>query len=57
MDALHGGGVEIVSPTFMNTRAQADDKRFIPQLAREAAVDETEPSPESVVFDKAEEAE
>jgi small-conductance mechanosensitive channel len=55
LDALHRGGVEIVSPTFMNTRAFAPEDRFIPELAEEEAEAE-EPSPEDVVFDKAEEA-
>lgn len=56
LDALHGGGVEIVSPTFMNTRALAAKDRFIPEKAEEEEEGE-EPSPEEVVFDKAEEAE
>jgi small-conductance mechanosensitive channel len=30
LDKLHEGGVEIVSPTFMNTRAITDKKRFVP---------------------------
>ena len=58
LDLLHEGGVEIVSPTFMNTRAFPPDRRFVP----EASVPSTspgplEPLPEEVVFDKAEEAE
>jgi small-conductance mechanosensitive channel len=55
LDALHRGGVEIVSPTFMNTRAFAPEDRFIPKVA-EAGPEAEEPSPEDVVFDKAEEA-
>jgi len=57
MDALHEGKVEIVSPTFMNTRALAEGRLFIPKKHRGAAIDELESAPESVVFDKAEEAE
>jgi small conductance mechanosensitive channel len=57
MDALHQGRVEIVSPTFMNTRALAEDKRFIPKGRQTAVPEESDVSPESVVFDKAEEAE
>lgn len=56
LDALHGGGVEIVSPTFMNTRAFAPELRFIPELVVEEPEAE-EPAPEDVVFDKAEAAE
>lgn len=58
MDALHGGGVEIVSPNFMNTRAFAPEKRFVPK--RTVVEPETvAPAvvPEELVFDKAEEAE
>jgi len=56
LDALHRDGVEIVSPTFMNTRAFAPEDRFIPEPA-EAEPEAEEPTPEDVVFDKAEEAE
>ncbi|MDX1568747.1 MAG: mechanosensitive ion channel family protein, partial [Longimicrobiales bacterium] len=58
LDALHDGGVEIVSPTFMNQRRLEAEDRFIPKV-----VDWTsEPTPgaavpEDVVFDKAREAE
>lgn len=59
LDALHGGGVEIVSPTFMNTRAIAAGRRFVPDTAGAAsdARERLESLPEDVVFDKAEEAE
>jgi small-conductance mechanosensitive channel len=57
MDALHRGGVEIVSPTFMNTRAFAEDRQFIPKVSRVVAAAPTTSAPEEVVFDKAEEAE
>ncbi len=57
MDALHGGGVEIVSPTFMYRRS-ADEKTFIPgQEEKKEATGEEERRAEDVVFDKAEEAE
>lgn len=56
MDALHGGGVEIVSPTFMNRRS-ADEKTFIPEVEGEEKAEEEESRAEDVVFDKAEEAE
>ena len=58
LDCLHEGGIEIVSPTFMNTRAYSPEARIIPETPRRAAEPE-EPvtAPESVVFDKADEAE
>jgi len=57
MDALHRGGVEIVSPTFMNRRS-ADEKVFIPEREEAPASEEAEEGrAEQVVFDKAEEAE
>lgn len=57
LDSLHDGGVEIVSPNFMNTRALPTDAIFIPKASRRAAAIEPESSPEDLVFDKAEEAE
>jgi len=58
MDALHEGKVEIVSPTFMNTRALGDSKKFIPRKQRgDPSLEELESALEAVVFDKAEEAE
>lgn len=57
LDRLHAGGVEIVSPSFMNTRAIAEGHRFIPRAARAAAAAEPEVSAEALAFDKAEEAE
>jgi len=59
MDSLHQCGIEIVSPTFMNTRALPERKTIIPKSIQPAAVEKskTEPSIETLVFDKAEEAE
>jgi small-conductance mechanosensitive channel len=58
MDLLHEAGIEIVSPTFMNTRAFDRGDSFIPD---EAPVEEESPvsstSTDALVFDKAEEAE
>ncbi len=60
LDELHAGGVEIVSPTYMNTRAQQDGRRAIPPVDLRS-VNEPEPedgpSPEDLVFDKAQKAE
>jgi small-conductance mechanosensitive channel len=59
MDHLHAGGVEIVSPNFMNTRAFADSRQFIPRAARSASAgagDDGPPTAETLAFDKAEQA-
>ena len=60
LDSLHGDGVEIVSPTFMNQRQIKPDVAVIPPDREEladagAAADDGRP--EQRVFDKAEEAE
>lgn len=59
MDRLHESGIEIVSPTFMNTRAVGDRRIFIPEAQRTETGPEAEPAtaPEEVVFDKADMAE
>jgi len=55
LEALHGAGIEIVSPNFMNTRALAPDARVVPQVLRSpAAADGGEA--EAIAFDKADEA-
>ena len=54
LDALHGAGIEIVSPSFMNQRALPPERLFVP-----AAVPQVPPpevAPEATVFEKAEEA-
>ncbi len=60
LDRLHEGNVEIVSPTFMNTRAIPADKRFVPKEYRFDAPEKEKKAAgavEIMVFDKAEEAE
>ena len=57
LDALHGHGVEIVSPTFMNQRPIPTDGRVIPSAVAEAPATEEEKAPEDIMFDKAERAE
>jgi small-conductance mechanosensitive channel len=60
LDKLHRNNIEIVSPTFMNTRAIDKDKEFIPRRTADSKEKEEKPSkavPEDMVFDKAEEAE
>ncbi|MEM7280174.1 MAG: mechanosensitive ion channel domain-containing protein [Pseudomonadota bacterium] len=56
LDQLHDNDIEIVSPTFMNTRALSAKDRMIPEIDHtEEAVQRT--SPDALVFDKAEKAE
>jgi small-conductance mechanosensitive channel len=57
MDSLHEAGIEIVSPTFMNTRALERDRIFVPARSRAAARPTPSAAPERVIFDKAEKAE
>ncbi|UCH66069.1 MAG: mechanosensitive ion channel, partial [Ignavibacterium sp.] len=52
MDHLHKGGVEIVSPNFMNQR-QVNDIQFIPKITKESKPAREEKLPEELVFDKA----
>ena len=51
MDALHKGDIEIVSPTFMHTRAFPADKKFMskPTWARAATAPTTKPSPVTLI--------
>lgn len=56
LDALHNGGVEIVSPGFINQRRLADDMRIVPPPGTEPAP-VVSARPEEIVFDKAEHAE
>ena len=55
LDALHGAGIEIVSPNFMNTRAIAEGRVFVPEVHAEATPDPAV-KPEDLAFDKAEQA-
>jgi len=58
MDSLHRSGIEIVSPSFMNTRAIPEHKVIIPDNARYEAGEksDSEPAIEKIFFDIAEEA-
>jgi len=58
LDALHEAGIEIVSPTFMNTRSLQAGQRFVPdpRVASRGSEGDTG-TPEAIAFDKAEEAE
>ncbi|HEY5658034.1 MAG TPA: mechanosensitive ion channel domain-containing protein [Myxococcota bacterium] len=53
LDVLHGAGVEIVSPTFMNQRRLGDDARVVPARRAGAAAEPESPAPEAIIFDKA----
>jgi len=55
IDALHGGGVEIVSPTFMNTRRLDPGQPVMPfsEPVLDSAEGEAASGPEAVAFDKA----
>ena len=57
LDELHNGGIEIVSPNFMNTRAVADGARIIPPVDETPLRDVGRTTPDAVVFDKAQQAE
>lgn len=57
LDKLHGEGIEIVSPTFMNQRQYTPGQRFIPRgrpVPEEKK--EEEAAAEEIAFDKAEQA-
>jgi small conductance mechanosensitive channel len=57
LDCLHGAGIEIVSPSFTNARLIRGVEPVIPETPSEAPPQATPPpKPESLVFDKAEEA-
>jgi len=54
LDALHAGGVEIVSPNFMNVRNHEVQTSFIPDAVRIKKDLPQDAAPVDVVFDKAE---
>ncbi len=56
LDALHGAGIEIVSPTFMNQR-QVGETVFIPKKTKIKDSELHHAKPEDLIFDKADEAE
>lgn len=57
MDALHNAGIEIVSPTFMNTRAYDNEATFVHYVEDGAEISNGGASPDAIAFDKAERAE
>lgn len=57
LDVLHGDGVEIVSPSFMNQRVLEPSRRFVADPVRRGAEEpEAAALAEEVAFDKAESA-
>ena len=56
MDVLHAEDIEIVSPSFMNTRAIEKGQAFIPEVEEYDVAAATAGSPDAIVFDKAEKA-
>ncbi len=57
LDTLHGAGIEIVSPHFMNQRPLHDGELIISKTVREEIISNVNDIPENIIFDKAEEAE
>lgn len=59
LDTLHNEHLEIVSPTFMNTRNITTEKPFIPKHNdhQKEKQPKKEDLPEKIIFDKADEAE
>lgn len=57
MDVLHSKGIEIVSPSFMNTRTQAKNKVYIPPATQSKPATSDATSPDALAFDKADKAE
>ena len=57
LDALHAAGIEIVSPTYMNTRALSAGARAAPSEQVAVQPDDDKSDPDAVVFDKAAQAE
>ncbi len=55
LDALHENRIEIVSPTFMTTRGLASDAHVVPERPRRETAP-SNPAPEKLMFDKADEA-
>lgn len=56
LDTLHGEGVEIMSPAYMNQRRMNEEKKIVPENIRPASQEKTV-SAEDLAFDKAEKAE
>lgn len=60
LDEIHGAGMEIVSPNFMNQRVYQNQDKFVPKsriVQNSQNVESEDASLESIAFDKADEAE
>jgi small-conductance mechanosensitive channel len=55
LDVLHGEGIEVMSPSYMNQRKMDEIKKVLPRPLK-AKLTETSSSAEDIVFDKAEKA-
>jgi small-conductance mechanosensitive channel len=55
LEALHVAEIEIVSPSFMNSRVYADDRAFIPEPSTRKKM-QVQAKAEAIVFDKAADA-
>ncbi|MGD9264397.1 MAG: mechanosensitive ion channel [Lysobacterales bacterium] len=55
LDSLHSAGIEIVSPSFMNSRVYSIDREFIPEPVHRVRKP-VQAQAEAIVFDKATEA-
>ncbi len=56
LDTLHGNGVEIMPPSFMNQRQFDESERIIPRPTKQQSAS-TSQAAEEIVFDKAEQVE
>lgn len=54
LDHLHGGDIEIVSPSFMNQRRSDPAQRVLPEPTIATVSDDHAEQPERIMFDKAE---
>lgn len=54
LDSLHGGGIEIVSPQFMNQRRLDVARQVAPAVDQRNEPEPDKPPPERLMFDKAE---
>lgn len=57
LDTLHGHGIEIMSPSFMNQRKIDDNTKIVPAMKTLTKLEEPESLAEDIAFDKAEQAE
>ncbi|MCC2615897.1 mechanosensitive ion channel [Aestuariibacter halophilus] len=57
LDSLHGAGIEIVSPGFMNQRPLTPEQKILPPSQAGKKQETVAPTAETLAFDKAEQAE